>query len=202
MEVIDVKINPIILETIKNNNNMITTAQVIELGFTRALLSWYVKEGVLERGRRGVYILSDSIHDDMYTLMLRSDKIIFSHETALFLNGLSERTPFTHSVTIPSNTKLSSLLQDECVCYYIKPDLHQIGVIVRKTTLGNEVRCYNAERTICDLLRSRNRLDEETVISAVKNYAASTDKDLNRLAAYASMFKVDKELKRHMEVLL
>lgn len=45
MEVIDVKINPIILETIKNNNNMITTAQVIELGFTRALLSWYVKEG-------------------------------------------------------------------------------------------------------------------------------------------------------------
>lgn len=202
MEVIDVKINPIILETIKNNNNMITTAQVIELGFTRALLSWYVKEGVLERGRRGVYILSDSIHDDMYTLMLRSDKIIFSHETALFLNGLSERTPFTHSVTIPSNTKLSSLLQDECVCYYIKPDLHQIGVIVRKTTLGNEVRCYNAERTICDLLRSRNRLDEETVISAVKNYAASTDKDLNRLAIYASMFKVDKELKRYMEVLL
>lgn len=202
MEVIDVKINPIILETIKNNNNMITTAQVIELGFTRALLSWYVKEGVLERGRRGVYILSDSIHDDMYTLMLRSDKIIFSHETALFLNGLSERTPFTHSVTIPSNTKLSSLLQDECVCYYIKPDLHQIGVVVRKTTLGNEVRCYNAERTICDLLRSRNRLDEETVISAVKNYAASTDKDLNRLAVYASMFKIDKELKRYMEVLL
>lgn len=202
MEVIDVKINPIILDTIKNNNNMITTAQVIELGFTRALLSWYVKEGVLERGRRGVYILSDSIHDDMYTLMLRSDKIIFSHETALFLNGLSERTPFTHSVTIPSNTKLSSLLQDECVCYYIKPDLHQIGVVVRKTTLGNEVRCYNAERTICDLLRSRNRLDEETVISAVKNYAATTDKDLNRLAVYASMFKIDKELKRYMEVLL
>lgn len=105
-------------------------------------------------------------------------------------------------MTIPSNTKLSNLLRDESVCYYIKPELHHVGVIARKTTLGNEVRCYNAERTICDLLRSRNRLDEETVISAVKNYAASTDKDLNRLAAYASMFKVDKELKRYMEVWL
>lgn len=196
------EINPIILETIKNNNNMITTAQTIELGFTRALLSWYVKEGLLERGRRGVYILSDSIHDDMYTLMLRSDKIIFSHETALFLNGLSERTPFTHSVTIPSNTKLSNLLRDECVCYYIKPELHHVGVITRKTTLGNEVRCYDAERTICDLLRSRNRLDEETVISAIKNYAASSDKDLNLLEVYASRFGVDKALKRYMEVLL
>lgn len=196
------EVNPTILKTIKNNNNMITTAQAVELGFTRALLSRYVKEGLLERGRRGVYILSDSIHDDMYTLMLRSDKIIFSHDTALFLNGLSERTPFTHSVTIPSNRKLSNTLQDECVCYYIKPELHQVGAVTRKTTLGNEVRCYNAERTICDLLRSRNRLDEETVISAIKNYAVSPEKDLNVLAVYASQFGVDKVLRRYMEVLL
>lgn len=196
------EINPTILETIKNNNNMITTAQAVELGFTRSLLSWYVKKGVLERGRRGVYILSDSIHDDMYTLMLRSDKIIFSHDTALFLNGLSERTPFIHSVTIPSNTKLSNLLREECVCYYIKPELHQVGVIKKKNTLGNEVRCYNAERTICDLLRSRNRLDQETVISAIKNYTVSSDKDLNLLAVYASQFGVDKILKKYMEVLL
>lgn len=196
------EVNPIILKTIKNNNNMITTAQVVELGFTRALLSRYVKEGILERGRWGVYILSESIHDDMYTLMLRSDKIIFSHDTALFLNGLSERTPFTHSVTIPSNRKLSKTLQDECVCYYIKPELHQVGAVTRKTTLGNEVRCYNAERTICDLVRSRNRLDEETVISAIKNYAVSTEKDLNVLAVYASQFGVDKVLRRYMEVLL
>lgn len=88
------------------------------------------------------------------------------------------------------------------MCYYIKSELHQIGMTIRKTTLGNEVRCYNAERTICDLLRSRNRLDEETVIGAVKNYAVSSDKDLNLLAVYASKFRVNKELKRYMEVLL
>lgn len=102
------EINSTILEIMKKNNNMITTAQVIELGFSCALLLWYVKEGLLERGRKGFYIFSDSIHDDMYALMLRSDKIIFSHDTALFLNGLSEKTLFTHSVTIPSNSKLSN----------------------------------------------------------------------------------------------
>lgn len=195
-------INPKILEVIKNNNNVITTAQFIEMGFTRSLLSKYVKAGLLERERQGVYTLKDSIHDDMYTFMLRSEKIIFSHDTALFLNGLSERTPFIHSVTIPSNTKLSNILRNECVCYYIKPQFHQLGVIIKKTTLSNEVRCYNAERTICDILRSRNRLDEETVISAIKRYVASSDKDLNLLAEYASLFGVDKILKRYMEVLL
>lgn len=200
--VIAMEINSIILEEIKKNNNMITTAQAVELGFSRYLLSKYEKEGLLERERQGVYILPDSVHDDMYTLMLRSGKIIFSHDTALFLNGLSERTPFVHSVTIPNNTRVSKVVREECTCYYIKPELHKIGAITRKTTLGNVVRCYNAERTICDLLRSRNRLDEETVISAIKNYAASSDKDLNLLAVYASQFGVDRELKRYMEVLL
>ena len=195
-------INPLIMKEIQQNNNTITTSQVVELGFSRTLLSKYVKEGLLERSRQGVYILPDSVHDDMYTLMLRSKKIIFSHDTALFLNGLSERTPFEHSVTVPSNAVLSDVLREDCNCYYIKSELFELGMTWRKTTFGNEVRCYDAERTICDMLRSRNRMDEETVISAIKNYAAFKDKDLHRLAAYAEKFRVSKILKQYMEVLL
>lgn len=194
--------NPLIMKELRQNNNTITTSQVTRLGFSRTLLSKYVKEGWLERSRQGVYILPESVHDDMYTLMLRSGKIIFSHDTALFLNGLSERTPFEHSVTVPSNTVLSEALREDCNCYYIKPKLFQLGMILKKTTFGNEVRCYDAERTICDLLRSRNRMDEETVISAIKNYAVYSDKDLNRLAAYAEKFRVSKILRQYMAVLL
>lgn len=70
-------INQVILEEIKRNNNMITTSQMVALGFFRTLLSKYVKEGLLERGRQGVYLLPDAVHDDMYNLMLRSEKIVF-----------------------------------------------------------------------------------------------------------------------------
>ena len=196
------RINPLLLKTIQQNNNTITTSEVMKLGFSRAMLSKYVREGLLERSRQGVYILPDSVHDDMYTMMLRSEKIIFSHETALFLNGLSEWTPFEHSVTIPSHVVLSDVLREECNCYYIKPELFELGMVRKKTTFGNEVRCYDAERTICDLLRSRNRLDEETVISAIKNYAVFGNKDLNRLSAYAEKLRVAKILKQYMEVLL
>ena len=82
------EINQVILVEIKRNNNMITTSQVVALGFSRALLSIYVKEGLLERGRQGVYLLPDSVHDDMYTLMLRSEKMVLCHVTALPLQGL------------------------------------------------------------------------------------------------------------------
>ena len=195
-------INKDLYEAIKKNNNMITTAQVLALGYSKQLLTNYVKAGLLERSRHGVYTLPDAVHDDMYTMMLRSDNIVFSHDTALFLNGLSERTPFTHTVTIPSNTSLPNSLKDECKCFYVKPQLHCIGVIVRSTILGNTVRCYDLERTICDLLRCRKRCDEETVISAVKNYAAYDKKNLNLLSVYAKQFKVTSELKRYLEVLL
>lgn len=195
-------ISQAIYDEIKKNNSMITTSQVLSLGYSKQLLTNYVKGGLLERCRHGVYTFPNEVHDDMYTLMLRSNRIVFSHESALFLNGLSERTPFIHTVTIPSNTALPNSLKGECICFYKKPELHDIGIIEKKTTFGNTVRCYNVERTICDFLRCRSRCDEETVISAIKNYALYEKKDLNLLSVYAKQFKVAKELKKYLEVLL
>ena len=195
-------INQIILDDLRNHNNIITTARVQELGFSKQLLLKYVHAGLLERVRHGVYILPDAVHDEMYTMMLRSKSIVFSHESALFLHGLSERTPFVHSITLPSNKLLPRSIQDECICFYVKPSWHEIGIVEKNTTFGNAVRCYDLERTICDFLRTRNRCDEETVVSAIKNYAAYEKKDLIRLASYAEAFRVSVELRRYMEVLL
>lgn len=195
-------INPIIMKSMAENKNMITTAEVLSLGFSKQLLLKYVRAGLLERIRQGVYILPDAIHDDMYTMMLRSEYIVFSHESALFLNGLSDRTPFMHSITLPSDKTVPGSIKDECTYFYIKPELHRLGLIERETGLGNLVRCYDPERTVCDFLRTRNRCDEEAVISAIKNYAAYEKKDLNRLSDYADRLKVRTELKKYMEVLL
>ncbi len=196
------QINPKLHRAMQQNNNMITTKQVLSLGLSKTMLSKYASQGLLERVRHGVYTLSDSVHDDMYTLMLRSQDIIFSHETALFLLGLSERTPFVHTLTIPSTSTLPPSIQDECTCYYIKPELHQVGQIKGRTTFGNVVRCYNLERTICDLLRSRSRCSEELIIQAIKSYANYEKKNLHRLAEYADLFHVKRVLKPYMEVLL
>lgn len=195
-------INPLILDALSKNSNLVTTSQVLELGFSKQTLNKYVKAGLLERIRQGVYIVPDAVHDDMYTLMLRSESIIFSHESALFLHGLSNRTPFMHAITMPSNKAVPGSIKDECICFYVKPTWHKIGLTEKTTTFGNVVRCYDVERTICDFLRTRNRCDEETVISAVKNYAAYDKKNLNRLSVYAENFKVANELRRYLEVLL
>lgn len=195
-------LHPQIRQEVERNGGIITANRAVELGFSKALLPKYAKEGALERVCHGIYCQPDRIIDDMYLLTLRSSRLIFSHETALFLNGLSERTPFIHSVTLPSDVPLTSSMRGDCICYYVKPEFHTLGLSKRKTTFGNFVPCYNAERTVCDILRSRSRMDAETVISGIQAYARSKEKNLALLGEYAEKLRVKKILKGYLEVLL
>ena len=189
-------------DKMKSNNYVLSTEQLLDVGVSKTTLTNYVREGLLERCGHGDYTMPDTIEDDMYLVMLRSRHIIFSHETALFLNGLSERTPFIHAVTIPSNASIPATIKEQCKCYYVKSVLHEVGMIEKTTTFGNTVRCYDPERTLCDILRSRSRMDEETVISAIKSYSRYKDKNLLKLGEYAELFKVVSQVRQYMEVLL
>ena len=189
-------------ERMKDYNYVLSTEQLMDIGMSKTTLTNYVREGVLARCGHGYYTMPDTVEDDMYLVMLRSKHIVFSHETALFLNGLSDRTPFIHAVTIPSTAAIPPSIKGMCKCYYVNPELHDLGLTEKKTTLGNIVRCYDPERTICDIIRSRSRMDEETVIAAIKNYGACKEKNLNNLGKYAEQFRVSKEVRRYMEVVL
>lgn len=195
-------LNPILHQAIRENGGVITTHQVQMLGFSKTLLTNYIKTEELIRAAHGIYILPDEIEDDMYTLMLRSKKLIFSHASSLFIHGLSERTPFIHSVTFPSNAAIPQSIQSSCKCFYIKPELHCMGLVEKPNTFGHIVKCYDPERTICDLLRNRSRIDVETFLSALKHYAASRGKNLYLLSEYAKKLMVFNVMSGYMDVLL
>ena len=90
----------------------------------------------------------------------------------------------------------------ECKVYYIKPELFELGKTILKTPAGNNVPAYDLERTICDIIRSRNKLGTETFLAALKLYAANQKKDLNKLNSYAKKMRVSNILRQYLEVLL
>ena len=171
-------------------------------GISKAMLYKLCKEEKIHRIVKGQYILPDDMQDELLSISKRSDKIIFSHETALFLHGISDRTPFEHTVTAPSGCIPSAAIKAECKVYYIKPELFDLGRTKLKTPSGNQVQAYDLERTICDVIRSRNKLGTETFLAALKMYAASPKKDLNKLNTYAKQMRVEKVLRQYLEVLL
>ena len=171
-------------------------------GISKAMLYKLCKEEKIHRIVKGQYILPDDMQDELLSISKRSDKIIFSHETALFLHGISDRTPFEHTVTAPSGCIPSAAIKTECKVYYIKPELFDLGRTMLKTPNGNQAQAYDLERTVCDVIRSRNKLGTETFLAALKMYAASPKKDLNKLNTYAKQLRVDKVLRQYLEVLL
>ena len=171
-------------------------------GISKAMLYKLCKEDKIHRIVKGQYILPDDMQDELLSISKRSDKIIFSHETALFLHGISDRTPFEHTVTAPSGCIPSAAIKSECKVYYIKPELFELGKTTLITPGGNEVQAYDLERTICDVIRSRNKLGTETFLAALKMYAASPKKNLNKLNTYAKQMRVEKVLRQYLEVLL
>lgn len=187
---------------LEQNGNIVTTAQANEAGISNQRLRLLVQSGDLERVSFGVYILPGEFADKMYIAQLRRPKIIYSHETALFLHDLTDRDPISYTVTVPTGYNASRLREDGFTVFTIKRDLHEIGVTKLTTMFGNTVKVYGLERTICDCLRSRNQLDIAIVTDAMKRYARRKDKNLNTLMQMAETFKVTKLLRNYMEVLL
>ena len=185
-----------------SQHGFIHTAEAEAAGVSRAMLSKLVRSGKLERIAHGQYILPDVMPDELLLLQQRVAGVIYSHETALFLHNMAERTPLQHSVTIASGKKLSPAASEGVKVYRIKPELHELGVTVLPTKMGNEVHVYDLERTICDVLRSRNRMDDQVVVAAMKAYAVHKGQDMNRLRQYAQAFHLTKKLRQYLEVLL
>lgn len=186
----------------KENGGIIDNKLAASVGISRAMLSKLCKENKIQRLMRGQYILADDIQDELLSIELRSHQLIFSHETALFLHGISDRMPLEHSVTAPSNKVPSKAIRQDCKIYYIKPELFELGKIKLTTYFGNEVTGYDLERTICDVIRSRNKVGSETFLAALKMYAADSKKDLNKLNSYAKEMKIAGLVRKYMEVLL
>lgn len=191
------------LTHISSENGGIIFSQNAEMyGISRAILSKLYKSGKLIRISKGQYVLKDELQDEMISIQRRSKNIIFSHDTALFMHGISDRTPFVHTVTAPSDCVPSPVLKSVCKVYYIKPDLFELGKTTMKNSFGNMVEVYDLERTMCDVIRSRNKLGTETFYSSLKNYVTSSKKDLNKLSIYAKELRVTDILQKYLEVLL
>jgi len=186
----------------KMHGGIIETRIAVQNGISKTMIAKLCKENKIHRISRGQYILVEDIQDELLSISKRSGNIIFSHETALYLNGISDRTPFEHTITVPSGYKPSSIIKAECKVYFVKPEWFALGKTTLKTPAGNDVAVYDLERTICDVIRSRNKIGTETFLASLRLYALNPKKDLNKLNLYAKELRVSNVLRQYLEVLL
>lgn len=191
-----------IIQLAKENNGIVTSAVISEKGILRGNLKKLVDDGKLEKTARGVYILPEVWEDEFVNLQTRFKKGIFSHETALFLWDLTDRTPNRYDMTFPDNYNLTNVKNEGVNCSKVKQEWYLEGVIQLKSPGGNTISTYNMERTLCDILRKRGGVDKGVVTDAFKRYVVRKDKNIPLLSAYAKKFHVEEKVRRYLEVLI
>lgn len=174
------------------------------MGYSRHTLSELEKKGELKRLRPGVYQANDAAPDDFAFIASNSERIIFSHQTALYLHDLSDRTPGTFHITVPQGYNAAHIRRryENLQVHYVKKERHELGRSDMRTPAGNRVAVYDMERTICDLIMDREKTDKQIFIDAMRRYFKASNKNVIRLIKYSRALNVEDELRKYMEVLL
>lgn len=189
----------IIEEKILQNQGIIQIADIVAEGISKQYAIQYLQGRNYERIAKGVYLAPDAWRDDLYIISLRYKKIVYSHDTALYLLGLSEREPICFTITVPRGYKVDYKGESPLKKVTTVEEYYPMGIDVAVTPYGHTVPCYNAERTLCDIFRTDIEMQEKQF--AVKEYL-NGKKNLPRLMEYANLLHVEKKIKQYMEALL
>jgi len=190
------------LTELSKQSELLITEDVLERGISKADFYNFVREHGYEKVAQGIYAPSGSLVDESYLVHLRCTKAVFSHDEALLYHGLSNREPLRPTITIYTGYNTKRLVESGVKVYTVKKDLLEIGKTEVTDSFGNKIPMYDLERTICDVVRSRNSIEIQDFQEALKAYVSRKDKDLNKLMKYADYFRVGNIIKKYMEVLL
>jgi predicted transcriptional regulator of viral defense system len=188
-----------IIEMAGENNGMVTASSVSKAGLQRRALAECVTAGRLIKGARGVYFLSGPLEDEFAIWQHTYSQGIFSGSTALYLLKKTDRIPYSLYMTFPKGYNVSAAKQNGIKCKIVVAERYDLGVQDVLSPYGNVVRCYNIERTLCDIVRGD---DVQSMNHAFKEYARSDAKDIALLMHYARILHVEKRVRNYMEILL
>lgn len=182
-------------------NGYLTTKDVTTNNIPRFYLTKLIKENKIERVSRGVYIKKNVLVDEFVVLQSKSKYAIYSNATALYLHGFSNRIPIRYDITIKSGYKGSLQKEENVNLFYTKNELLNLGAINYKLDSGNIIRVYDLDKTICDIIKNKKKIDAEIFNKAIREYFYSKKKNTLKLYEYAKKMSIYNKVRDTFEVL-
>lgn len=183
-----------------NNGGYITTEDVRNANISSWFLSDFVKRNGLNKIAPGFYADNSYFPDDYYIIQKRYPKYIFSGMSALYLHRLTDKIPVNIEVCAPQGyNPTRNKIKTLSIRKISNPDVYNLGITELKTTFGNKVKVYDEERTICDLIKYRDRYDGETFIKGIKLYVNKSNNQI-KLFRYARILGIEKKVFEIMEL--
>lgn len=160
-------------------------------GLNRAL-----KDKSLYKQESGVY--STKTRDsELAVIMKKYPKAVLTGEYAFYVHGLTDLIPEKYNLATPSK---AAMITDKRVKQaYVREDIFPLG-IVNKDINGNDIRIYDKERMLIELLRNKNSMPYDLYKEILNNYRAIIDElQIWRIQEYASIFPKSKMISKALD---
>lgn len=191
-----------ILKIAMSNRGFVTASEAEKRGVQNRELAAAVSRGELVKIARGLYCTPETWEDEYVMAQHRFARGLFSHDTALYLLGLSDSAPESLTMTFPRGYNPSSAKKSGLITKSSPDGLHDLGRTEARTPYGSSVNTYDAERTLCDMLRGTASPDLQLLSPAFRSYLSSNERNLPKLQSYTDALGVSAKVRRYMEVLL
>lgn len=191
-----------IIKRMQENKGYISTKELSDLKINRIYLSLMVKEGVIERLKRGLYRSCYIVpENELIEIAKMIPKGILCLESAADYYGLTTNISSEYKVAIPSKSKVVIPAYPPVKIIYFSDDNYTLGII--ETMIDSHiVKIYDLEKTVCDIARYRKRIENNIYMEVLKEYIKRKDKNISKLLDYAKITGTYKTLKADLGVLL
>ncbi|NLY97923.1 MAG: hypothetical protein GX082_10960 [Clostridiaceae bacterium] len=170
---------------------ILKTVELKDLGLSSRQIKRLLNEGIITKAKRGFYELTDYvIRKEVIIARLFPRAVIFL-ESALFHYDYTDRIQPAWQIAVDRYSKTTQYRIDYPLIepYYLEPKFLDIGVDIIEID-GIEIKIYNRDRTICDILRYEKKLEKEVFYNAIGRYIEDSKKNIRKLFEYAEIFNI------------
>ena len=121
--------------------------------------------------------------------------------SALAFYDLTTFNPSEIYVAIPNAAKVPKIDYPPLRVFYFRERFYKPGI--EKIEVPNcTIRIYNKEKTICDMLRYRNKYGDDLALEGLKTYLSRKEANVNKLRKYAEICQVKTVMMPYLKALV
>jgi len=190
-----------IINLFKENSGILTVQELKDNNVSYSTIRRLKKEGLIESIKRGIYKLADADIDDFTEAQKLIPRGVFCLYSSASIHELTTHIPMEHHIAIHKKRKISLPYYPPIQPYYWDNSPYTLGV-EKVNKNGNWIEVYNAEKTVCDFLRFRNKLGWEAAKEVLKTYIGSEEREISKLVDYSRELRIYSKVNQYLEILL
>lgn len=152
--------------------------------------------GELYKIEQGIYSSEKNV-SELEVIMKKYPDSVLTGEYAFYCQGLTEFIP--EKYVLGTKYKAAKIMDQRVFQVYIRDDLFDKGIEEKKVD-GVNVRIYDKERLLIELLRNKNSMPYDLYKEILLNYRRIINElTIWRIQKYAEIFPKSKMIKRALE---